>query len=858
MWEESDALAKAKENLEASLTRLLTFDEHVIVSIIDTKGIIIYANDKFCKISQYSQDELIGADRYLLNFGHHPKSFFDEIYKTLANGDVWQGEIKNRAKNGSYYWVDTTISPSKDQAGKVTQYFAVHTDITGRKIIETTLQKNLDILNTTFDNFPGGISLVDEGLILRKANPAFYKLLDLPESLFPIGASYESIIRYNAERGEYGEGDIETLVNERVELAKNFKEHSIKRIRPEGISLEIKGMPLPEGGFITTYMDITDIENMVVSLEGKSQEAIAVAEDLQKAKDIQTDAVNNMSEALILWDENDRLFTVNPMFKTMYSGMSDILKPGLPYEEFVRQAYIRKVYMPYKKTFELAVAERVERHKQTPSSFEEQLFDGRWVRVNQRAASNGRIVGTIADISGQKKSEMAIKHMAETDGLTGLPNREKFREELQIALDRVNRNGQHVGVLLLDLDHFKLINDTLGHPLGDALLVEVANRLQKCIRSGDVVARLGGDEFAIITTILQNDYEIDTLAQRIKTALAVPHKLEGQKVETGVSIGITVYPTDSSNTDELLRNADVALYKAKGAGRDRYRLFDHKMNAEVTSRRLIERDLRLALEKDQLELYYQPKIDITNGHIIGVEALLRWQHPDRGIISPVEFVPIAEACRLIVPIGEWVLNRACHQAQEWRNQGLPTISVAVNVSAIQFKHQNLVSMIKKALKEFRLDPGFLELEITESVAMETKSADQFKKLKQLGIKMSIDDFGTGFSSLSQLTTFPVNRLKIDRSFVTRIESNPDRRAVCSAIINMAKGLNLKVIAEGVETIKELEVLTELGCDEMQGYLCAPALPASIFAEFLQAHNPKSQFGEKQKQRLEHQIKQVKC
>ena len=858
MWEKSNALARSKKDLGTSLARLLTFDEHVIISVTDTKGTIIYANDKFCKITQYSIDELIGINQSILDSGHHPKAFFVDMFKTVAKGDVWRGEIKNRAKNGSTYWIDATISPSRDKTGEIAQYFIIQTDITGRKMVETTLQKNLGVLNTTFDNFPGGISLMDENLILRKANPAFYKLLDLPKDKFPIGTHYESFIRYNAERGEYGKGNMETLVRERVELAKKFKEHSFKRVRPKGISLEIKGMPLPEGGFITTYMDITDIENMVVSLEGKSQEAIAVAEDLQKAKDIQTDAVNNMSEALVLWDENDQLFTVNPKFRTMYSKLSDILKPGLPYEEFVRQAYLRKVYAPHNKTMELAIAERTRLHRQTPSSFEEQLFDGRWVRVNQRAASNGRIVGTIADITEQKKSEMAIKLMAETDGLTGLPNREKFRAELQIALDRANRTGQHIGVLLLDLDHFKLINDTLGHPLGDALLVEIATRLKKCIRAGDVVARLGGDEFAIITTILQNDYEIDILAHRLKATLAEPHKLEGQKVETGVSIGITVYPTDSSNTDELLRNADVALYKAKGAGRDRYRLFDHKMNAEVTSRRLIERDLRLALEKDQLELYYQPKIEIASGHIIGVEALLRWQHPDRGIISPVEFIPIAEACRLIVPIGEWVVNRACHQAQEWRNQGLPAISVAVNISAIQFKHQNLVSMIKKALKEYRLDPEFLELEITESVAMETKSADQFKKLKQLGIKMSIDDFGTGFSSLSQLTTFPVNRLKIDRSFVTRIESNPDRRAVCSAIINMAKGLDLKVIAEGVETIKELEALTELGCDEMQGYLCAPALPANVFAEFMQAHNPKSQFGKKQKQRLEHQIKQVNC
>jgi len=268
------------------------------------------------------------------------------------------------------------------------------------------------------------------------------------------------------------------------------------------------------------------------------------------------------------------------------------------------------------------------------------------------------------------------------------------------------------------------------------------------------------------------------------------------------------------------------------------------MNEEVASRRLIEQDLRLAIKRDQLELYYQPKVDIVSGRIIGAESLLRWVHPERGMISPAEFITVAESSKLIVPIGEWVVSTACQQAQEWQERGLPPVSIAVNVSPVQFKHQELARMIGKALKTSQLDPQWLELEITESVAMDAKSSTQFTKLKKLGIKMSIDDFGTGYSSLSQLIKFPVDRLKIDRSFVTSIESSLDRKAVCSAIINLGKGLGLKVIAEGIETSQELEILRGLGCDEMQGYLCAPALPAKEFAELLRTFNLNTHFGSK--------------
>lgn len=833
----------AREQTESILLELasqkMAIDEHALVAVTDTRGTITYANDKFCKVSKYQRQELIGNNHRILNSGYHPKSFFVEMYKTIENGKPWHGEIKNTAKDGSSYWVSTTIFPFKNTEGKITKYIAIRTDITNQKIVESVLQTNIDILNTTFDNFPGGISVFTNHLLLQAANPAFYRLLDLPEKQFPVGTSFEDIIRFNAERGEYGDGDIEKLVRTRVELAQNFEKLNFKRPGPDGTQLEIKGWPLPEGGFMSTYMDITEIEDTLSALEAKSREALINAEEARQAREMQIDAIHNIPEGFALWDGDDNLIMCNQMFNSIFSAIENLVSPGVSYETLVRAGYDANIYLTPSEDIEDHIKERIARHRTSKYEFEEELADGRWIRVSERPASDNRIVAIFEDISERKTAELAIKHMAQNDALTGLPNRNLFHERLQNALDHASRTGRKVGVMLLDLDHFKSINDTLGHPAGDALLCQVSDRLTECARTTDTVARLGGDEFAIIATNLKDALDIDNFARRIGEALARPYDLGGQEIHSGCSVGITIYPDDDGDSDELLRNADIALYKAKEAGRGGYKLFDSKMDAEISQRQSIEQELRQAIKLQQFQVYYQPQVELSSGKIIGAESLLRWKHPTRGLVSPGDFIQVAEATRLMLPIGEWIVNQVCRQAREWQDQGLPSIVIAVNQTPLQFQQQDLLQMIQTALAESQLDPQWLELEITEGVAMEGDSLAKIHALKKIGVRLAIDDFGSGSSSLALLKNCQVNRLKIDKSFVRSVNSTDGAKAICSAIVGLGKNLGLRVIAEGVETLHELDTVKEIGCDEIQGFRYAPPLPAKAFASLLRANDPKS-------------------
>ncbi len=578
---------------------------------------------------------------------------------------------------------------------------------------------------------------------------------------------------------------------------------------------------------------VRELKKMKALLEEASNTANNMAHDLRQARDIQRDAIDNISDGFVLWDKDDRLIMCNSMFKFIYSELDDILSTGLRFEDFVRALYQRKIYESFEENVEQGIEKRISRHRVEDSPVEERLSDNRWIRINKRPASDGRIVGIVTDITAQKQSENAIKKLAETDVLTGLPNRALFNKRLQTAIINAKRSGLGVGLLLLDLDHFKLINDTLGHPVGDALLCEVALRIQKTARKSNTVARLGGDEFVIIVPDIEDRSDVCHFADRLGSLLANPYYLEDQKVHTSASIGISIYSSNSGGSDELFRDADIALYKAKEAGRGGYKLFDHRMRKSVTVRSSIEQELREAISCKQLELHYQPQIDVSTGHITGAEALLRWPTSKRTVMSPDQFIPIAESTGLIEPLCKWVLNTACHQAQKWQNDGLPPITIAVNISPMQFKHQRLIGIIGEALEQSQLEPKWLELEITEGVAMESSSASIFAEIKKLGIKMAIDDFGTGYSSLSQLMNFPVNRIKIDRSFI-KFHKN---RKFCSAIVNLGQSLNLDIIAEGVETLQELEALSKMGCNEMQGFVFAPALPAKTFVEFIRAHNP---------------------
>jgi diguanylate cyclase (GGDEF)-like protein/PAS domain S-box-containing protein len=433
----------------------------------------------------------------------------------------------------------------------------------------------------------------------------------------------------------------------------------------------------------------------------------------------------------------------------------------------------------------------------------------------------------IVDVTAKRQAEARIAHMAHHDALTGLPNRVLFHERLDETLSRVRRHAEVVAVLYLDLDQFKSVNDTLGHPAGDKLLVAVAERLRTCLRDCDMVARFGGDEFAVLQIGLAGPHEAGALADRIVTLLSEPYDIEGQQAVIGTSVGIALAPADGETSDQLLRNADIALYQAKEDGRRVFRFFEPGMDARLRVRRTLELDLRKALAAGEFELYYQPLITLETGVISGFEALLRWHHPLRGMVAPAEFIPLAEEIGLIVPIGEWVLRQACAEAAGWPDD----LKVAVNLSLAQFKKGNLPQMVFATLASAGLPAARLELEITESIFLANSETNLaiLRSLRALGVGVSMDDFGTGYSGLSYLRAFPFDKIKIDRSFISELGERADCMAIIKAITNLGSNLGIPTLAEGAETETQLAWLREAGCTEMQGYLFSRPVPASEIA-----------------------------
>ncbi|HUL77208.1 MAG TPA: EAL domain-containing protein [Vicinamibacteria bacterium] len=445
------------------------------------------------------------------------------------------------------------------------------------------------------------------------------------------------------------------------------------------------------------------------------------------------------------------------------------------------------------------------------------------------------VLSAIRDIGDRKRTEEKIRSLAYHDALTGLPNRLLFGDRLALAVAQAHRYRQKLAVLFLDLDRFKLVNDSLGHRLGDQLLRAVAERIKACVREGDTVARLGGDEFTLLLPAVSDAGDGLSVAQKILAALRPPYELDGNKLSAAASIGLCLYPEGGLDAERLLKNADLAMYRAKEAGRDCVRLYEAGMNVQAQERLDLESSLRRALELEDLLLDYQPVLDLATGSIRGVEALLRWRHPSGSVRPPRDFIPVAEATGLIVPIGLWALRTACAQVSEWRRRGHLDLTLAVNVSARQFQESDLVDQLARVLGETGLPPSSLELEITESCAMDTAelSLRVLRDLKELGVGISLDDFGTGYSSLSYLRHLPVDTLKIDKSFVRDVGVDPNGAAIVVAIIAMARSLSLRVVAEGVETKEQLAFLSSHGCDLVQGFLFSPPVSAAACRELLE-------------------------
>jgi diguanylate cyclase (GGDEF)-like protein len=544
-------------------------------------------------------------------------------------------------------------------------------------------------------------------------------------------------------------------------------------------------------------------------------------------------AIENMSQGLCMFDSDGCAILFNKRYIQMVGSSAVSLKGQSLLDRFKQLKASGEFPGDPEEFFAMIMAD-IRAGK--PSTKITKSPAGRVLRVMEQPMQGGGWVATFEDITDWQAAQAQISHMARHDALTDLPNRTLFREKLEEALQHARRND-HVAVLFLDLDHFKSINDSLGHPIGDDLLKAVAGRLADCVRESDTIGRLGGDEFAIVQVGSDPQLSPTSLANRLIEVIGAPYDIQGHQITISVSIGIAVTPNDGSEPDQLLKNADLALYRAKEDGRGVFHFFEVGMDARAQARRLLEVDLRGALLRNEFVVYYQPIQDIKADRIVGFEALVRWNHPLRGMIAPLNFIPLAEETGLIVPIGDWVLRTACKDAAGWSQD----VCVAVNLSPAQFKNRALLPAVVSALAISGLAACRLELEITESVLLQDNEVTlaTLHKLRALGVRISMDDFGTGYSSLSYLRSFPFDKIKIDRSFVSELASRDDSMAIVRAVTGLGKSLGISTTAEGVETDEQLALLRLEGCTEVQGYLFSPPRPAEDVESMLSKRRPRS-------------------
>jgi diguanylate cyclase (GGDEF)-like protein/PAS domain S-box-containing protein len=572
---------------------------------------------------------------------------------------------------------------------------------------------------------------------------------------------------------------------------------------------------------------IAELEQLNRGLDQLVQERTAALREREaelQAQNMRFDAaLKNMPFGLCVFDVNERLVVCNERYSEMYGLSPEQTTVGVTLRSIL-EARIAVGRSPEDGTAYIKQS-LSDVHRRDPFYSEIAIRDGRTFAVNHRPMPEGGWVAIHQDITAQRQAEMQITYMARHDGLTGLANRAVLLEKMEEATARLKRYGNRFTVFLLDLDLFKTVNDSLGHPVGDELLKLVARRLSDCIRETDTVARLGGDEFAILATAGGDQCEAAiALAGRLLDAVAAPYDLDGQHLNIGTSIGIALAPEHGAAVDQLMKNADLALYKAKSEGRDAYRFFEDAMGIEVSTRRAHQGELRSALANDEFELHYHPIVDIGSGETASIEALIRWRHPQRGMIAPADFIPLAEETGLINPIGDWVLRKACSDAVRWPSH----IKVSVNLSAVQFRKSCPIDNFSKALRESGLPPERLELEITESVLLQNnvEHVETLHQLRLMGISIVLDDFGTGYSSLSYLRMFPFDKIKIDRSFVHELAKNADCAAIVSAVAGLGASLHIATVAEGIETGDQLLLVHAAGCTHAQGYLFGRPCPAA--------------------------------
>jgi diguanylate cyclase (GGDEF)-like protein len=661
-------------------------------------------------------------------------------------------------------------------------------------------------LADALENSPEGVVVVDadDGIVLANAQAA--DLLGVSAGLLKPGtplAHLEPALRGSAEA-------------EQVLMRCDNELHATREaLMANGRWLRISRSPTRDQGFIVLCSDISRLKKQEWSLRETNLLLDA--------------ALENMSQGLCLYDAQNKLEIFNRRFLEIFRLGRDQIKTGLTYKD------VLEICIPLNNSSGKSADRLLEEHagflaekNAGPHLYE--LSNGRVISCTYSLTEDGRWLATYEDVTERRQAEAKIMHMARHDALTGLPNRVLFRDKMEQAL----RRGEKLAVMFLDLDRFKSVNDSLGHSVGDALLCAVTERLQRVVRGVDTVARLGGDEFAIVQSNVRPT-DTSELAAKIIETIQEPFEVLGHQMVIGTSIGIAMAPADGNEPDQLLRNADMALYRAKANGRGNYHFFQPEMDAQMQERRRLELDLHKALVADQFELYYQPLVQLSNNEVCGFEALIRWNHPERGLVGPDQFIPVAEEIGLIVPLGEWVLRRACRDAVAW-----PTnLSVAVNLSAAQFRNPMLPLSVVSALGQSGLSASRLELEITESVLLQDDRTvlDTLHQIRDLGVRISMDDFGTGYSSLSYLRSFPFDKIKIDRSFISELGKANDCVAIIRAVTRLGASLGMITTAEGVETEEQLEILRAEGCVQVQGYLFSKPKPLAEIPAMLKRLTP---------------------
>jgi diguanylate cyclase (GGDEF)-like protein/PAS domain S-box-containing protein len=772
-------------------------------------GRIIECNDAMAGILGFSSREEL-MEQAAGDLYQDPAHRDEFIANIRRNGMLTGNEISLRRKDGRPCWLLESVHLL---SGDPEILEGTVIDITDRKLAENALRESEERYRLLVERMREGLVQASNDGVLEFVNDRFCEMVGYTREEL-LGLQGDVLLAYPEDVALMRE-------KTRLRLRHVADQYEIRVRRKDGtvIWVEIGGAPVVDAagnvvGSIGVHNDVTERRLAEEALRDSEARYRLMAEN-------STDMISRTStRGIILYasDASRRLLGYEP---------SELI--GRSFYDFIFEVDREEVRY---------LSSLIHESGPTTFAYRVEKKDGSlvWFETTSRSVRDplsGRIreiVGVSRDVTERKKVEEQIEYQAYHDALTGLPNRRLFRDRLTVALAHARRMKHPLAVMFLDLDRFKVVNDTLGHSIGDELLKAIAARLQVSLREEDSVARMGGDEFTVLLADLRTADAAAKIAQKVLDTVALPLQIEGTELFITTSIGIALFPSDGDSAEELLANADHAMYRAKDAGRNSYQMFTPAMNSRALERLSLENDLRHALDRGELEIHYQPQINIASGRVSGVEALLRWNRPGFGLVGPKDFIPIAEETRLIVPIGEWVLREACRQAREWQGDRESGFRMAVNLSARQFQHSDLPQVIAGALEHSGLTPSDLELEITESLAMQNTSRTiaTLHRLREMGVQIAIDDFGTGHSSLNYLRSFPIDSVKIDQEFVQEIEASAPDRAIVSAVIGMARGLRLRVTAEGVETAAQLEFLREQGCEEVQGFLFGEPVPATAF------------------------------